>query len=246
MNTAQKWKYGLLGALLPAVAVILLLAVLVTAFNYVSKMGPAEIERKTQHYAQLAAYTPKNATVFFGDSITELCRIDDLYGEYSLQTGVPIVNRGISAETTASMLARLEESILAIQPRNLVMLMGVNDLNQGVSQEDITENIRQMIQLVKTNSPATNLVLQAIYPTDSARESLFERFQLRGRESATILALNEKLAEMARQENVHFIDVTNILADENGNLRKDYTYDGLHPNVSGYLAVRDSILEALK
>lgn len=38
---------------------------------------------------------------------------------------------------------------------------------------------------------------------------------------------------------------TALLSDENGNLRKDYTYDGLHPNVQGYLAVRDEIIKTL-
>lgn len=50
---------------------------------------------------------------------------------------------------------------------------------------------------------------------------------------------------MAAEENVRFLDVTALLADENGNLRNDYTYDGLHPNVSGYLAVRDAIVAEL-
>lgn len=246
IETAQKWKTALLGALVPTIIALLFLAVILVVYNYVAKMGPTEIERKTLHYAQLAPYAPENATVLLGDSITELCRSDDIYGEYSSATGVPVVNRGISGETSASMLARIEDSVIAINPRNLVMLMGVNDLNQGVSQEDITANIRNMIQQVKEASPATNIVLQAVYPTDSKRESFFERFQLQGRDSGTIKGLNDKLREMAEQEDVSFVDATDILADEEGNLRKDYTYDGLHLNVYGYLAVRDSIIEALK
>lgn len=246
IETVQKWKTVLLGALVPTIISLLFLAVILVVYNYVAKMGPAEIERKTLHYAQLAPYTPEHATVLLGDSITELCRSNDIYGEYSSRTGVPVVNRGISGETSASMLARIQDSVIAINPRNLVMLMGVNDLNQGVSQEDITANIRNMIQRVKEASPTTNIVLQAVYPTDIKRESFFERFQLQGRDSGTIKSLNDKLREMAEQEEVSFVDVTDILADEEGNLRKDYTYDGLHLNVYGYLAVRYSIIEALK
>lgn len=245
MDIAQKLKIGLLSAMLPTILAILLIVVIVVVYRFVSQMGPTEIERKAQQYAQLAEYAPQDATVFFGDSITELCRIDDIYGEYSKKAGVPVVNRGISAETTASMLERIEESVIAIQPRNLVMLMGVNDLNQGVSQEQITENIRQMIQLVKEKTPQTNIVLQAVYPIDPDRTSFYERMQLKGRDNAAIRALNEKLAVMAEEENVRFINVTEVLSDENGNLRKDYTFDGLHPNVSGYLAVRDFIIAEL-
>ena len=50
---------------------------------------------------------------------------------------------------------------------------------------------------------------------------------------------------MAEEENVRFLDFTEILSDENGNLREDYTFDGLHPNIAGYLAVRDKIVAEL-
>lgn len=245
MTRGQKWKYGLIGAALPTVIVIVLVSVAAVVVNFVSEMGPNDISRKTEHYAQLAEYAPENATVFFGDSITELCSVEDIYAEYSEKSGSPVINRGISAETTDHMLERVEESVIALKPRNVVMLMGVNDLSAGVSQEKITNNIRQMIQLIKEKSPETNIVLQAVYPTGGERESLYENYQLGGRDSATVKALNEKLAAMAAEEKVRFLDVTNILADENGNLRNDYTYDGLHPNVSGYLAVRDAIVSEL-
>lgn len=243
MNTGEKIKIGLLSALIPTVIAVLLIAVIIVAFNFISKMGPTEIERKTVHYAQLADCTPKGATVFFGDSITELCKLDSLYGEYSESTDTPVINRGISAETTDNMLKRIDESIISIQPKNLVMLMGVNDLNQGVSQEQITENIRQIIIAVKENSPHTNIVLQAVYPTNVERDSIYERFQLNGRDNETIRSLNEKLRIMAQEQNVTFLDVTNLLADENGNLRQDYTFDGLHPNMNGYFAVKEEIIK---
>lgn len=208
-------------------------------------MGNNQIQQKAENYAVLSNSAPQNSTVFFGDSITELCNIGDLYAQYTESTGVPVCNRGISAECTASMLERTESTIIPLQPRNLVMLMGVNDLNQGITQEEITENIRQIITLVKEKSPQTHIVLQAVYPTDSNRESLYERFQLNGRDSETIRSLNEKLAVMAQEEGVVFLDVTPILADENGNLKKEFTFDGLHPNSRGYLAIRDAIIAEL-
>lgn len=125
------------------------------------------------------------------------------------------------------------------------MLMGVNDLSADVPHEQITDNIRQMIKLIQEKSPETNIVLQAVYPTAGERESLYENFQLGGRDSATVKSLNEKISAMAAEEGVRFLDVTDLLADENGNLRTDYTFDGLHPNVSGYLAVRQSIIDCL-
>lgn len=245
MTTAQKWKYGILGAILPIVILIILLAAAGIVINFISKMGPNDIARKTEQYAQLAEVSPQNATVFFGDSITEYCSVEDIYAEYSQKSSSPIINRGISAETTDNMLKRVEDSVISLKPRNVVMLMGVNDLSAGVSQEQITQNIRNIIRLIKEKSPETNIVLQAVYPTGAKRDSLYENFQLNGRDSTTVAELNKKLAVMAEEENVRFLDLTEILSDENGNLREDFTFDGLHPNISGYLAVRDKITAEL-
>ena len=104
---------------------------------------------------------------------------------------------------------------------------------------------KKIIIAVKKKIPQTNIVLQAVYPTDVNRDSFYERFQLNGRDSETIRSLNQKLKTMADEQDVIFLDVTHLLADENGNLRKDYTFDGLHPNVNGYLAVRDEIIKTL-
>ena len=58
-------------------------------------------------------------------------------------------------------------------------------------------------------------------------------------------ALNELLVQVAEEQGVRYVDVTPILADADGFMRDDYTYDGVHPSASGFLAIRDSIIQAL-
>jgi lysophospholipase L1-like esterase len=44
------------------------------------------------------------------------------------------------------------------------------------------------------------------------------------------------------------VDVTGLMTDPEGNLRPEYTIDGLHPKVEGYLTIRErlegSVLES--
>ena len=94
MTVSEKLKIGILSALVPTVIAILLIAVIAAAVNFISEMGLGDIARKTEHYSQLAEYAPENATVFFGDSITELCSVEDIYAEYSKSSGSPVINRG--------------------------------------------------------------------------------------------------------------------------------------------------------
>jgi hypothetical protein len=64
----------------------------------------------------------QGAVVFLGDSITQGWR--NLPNEFP---GLKVANRGISGDTTRGMLIRLDEDVLALNPRAVVMLMGTND-----------------------------------------------------------------------------------------------------------------------
>ena len=213
----------------------------------VAIMGEDQRISKTNAYTALADIAPQQATIFFGDSITELCPIQEIYADYIEETGIAMLNRGISAETTETMLERIEENVLILKPRNLVMLMGVNDLAENTSYDEIVNNIQKMIQLTKQKSPQTNIILQAVYPINvSDRTSFYQQFQIGDRSNDEINELNEKLEQMAQEENITFLNVNHLLTDEKQELKAEYTADGLHPTIEGYLAVKDEIIQVLK
>lgn len=242
----KKHKTLWVGMICAFVPILITIFLILFVFNQVGKMGENEILHKTQNYEQLSQDSLKETTVFFGDSITELCPVEDLYATYTRKTGVPIINRGISAETTDSMLKRIEKTVLVMKPKNLVMLMGINDIAAKVDNQQIVNNIKQMITLTKQQSPKTHIILQAVYPINKTdRESLFDKFQLRDRDNQTIDELNEMLESLAKEEKITFLNVNSYLMDKNKELKKEYTFDGLHPNMQGYLAIRDAILEVL-
>lgn len=242
----KKHKTLWVGMICAFVPILITIFLILFVFNQVGKMGENEILHKTQNYEQLSQDSLKETTVFFGDSITELCPVEDLYAAYTRKTGVPIINRGISAETTDSMLKRIEKTVLVMKPKNLVMLMGINDIAAKVDNQQIVNNIKQMITLTKQQSPKTHIILQAVYPINKTdRESLFDKFQLRDRDNQTIDELNEMLESLAKEEKITFLNVNSYLMDKNKELKKEYTFDGLHPNMQGYLAIRDAILIVL-
>lgn len=242
----KKHKTLWVGMICAFVPILITIFLILFVFNQVGKMGENEILHKTQNYEQLSQDSLKETTVFFGDSITELCPVEDLYAAYTRKTGVPIINRGISAETTDSMLKRIEKTVLVMKPKNLVMLMGINDIAAKVDNQQIVNNIKQMITLTKQQSTKTHIILQAVYPINKTdRESLFDKFQLRDRDNQTIDELNEMLESLAKEEKITFLNVNSYLMDKNKELKKEYTFDGLHPNMQGYLAIRDAILEVL-
>lgn len=244
MNKKKTWIVGIVCMLIP---ILLITIVFIFVFQGVATMGENEIIHKTKNYEEISVTSMKETTVFFGDSITELCPVEDLYSIYTKQTGIPVINRGISAETTSTMLTRIDKTVLVMEPKNLVMLMGINDISQKVDNQQIVNNIHKMITLTKQKSPHTHIILQTVYPVNkSERESLYDQFQLKDRDNETINSLNKMLEELATKENITFVNVNSYLMNENGELKNEFTFDGLHPNMQGYLAIRDAIMQTLR
>src|ERR1700723_3557236 len=111
----------------------------------------------TDDFGQLSRYRDANAAlaapalgenrvVFFGDSITDLWKIDESF------PGKPYVNRGISGQTTPQMLVRFRQDVIDLHPKAVVILAGTNDVggNTGPMTPEMTEdNFRPMIVLAR-------------------------------------------------------------------------------------------------
>src|SRR5687768_12494229 len=89
-------------------------------------------------------------TVMMGDSITsEWFRLRPEFFE-----GKKYINKGISGQTTAEMVARFHADVIALHPKKVVILAGTNDIaqNQGpVPIATIFENIRTMAESARAN-----------------------------------------------------------------------------------------------
>jgi len=91
--------------------------------------------RQRNDWASLARYRDANATlgapapgetrvVFMGNSIT------DAWAKSfpAMFPGKPYVGRGISGQTTQQMLVRFRQDVIALQPKVVVILAGINDI----------------------------------------------------------------------------------------------------------------------
>lgn len=233
----------LISMLIPTIIFISLAYV---TFQAVMNMGSVQIETKVKNYDALTKQAPKQATVFFGDSITELYPLEDFYSDYVVETKTPVLNRGISSEKTAGMLARLEKEIIPLHAKHLIMLMGINDIFDGIKPEEIANHIEEIIVMMKEKSPETQLILQAIYPiNEQDRDSFYEKMMMKGNGNESVKETNKLLEALAKKHDITFININPLLSDENGNLKHAYAYDGLHPNTSGYRIISEKLKDLL-
>lgn len=121
------------------------------------------------------------------------------------------------------------DALVASQPDNVYILMGANAM---VSTKDdlIIEYYTEMLRQIRANLlPEVGIYVQAITPVrpDNASGFTMER----------IHELNNRLAKLAYEEGVYFLDLNEPLAGDDGFLREEFAgSDGLHLSPSGYAA----------
>ena len=191
---------------------------------------------KIENYTHLNKnYCLKNQVVLIGDSITDFYNHYELFSPFTQQTGMKIYNRGISGDTSNRLLERLYDNAMIIEPSKLVCLIGTNNLAFGADCEYITGKIKSIILKSKKHCPECKIAIQSVYPVIDHRQ----------RQGKDIKKLNTFIRSLCEQENVTYIDLFDSLCDSNGQLDKEYTYDGLHLNVRGYEVTTKAITEFL-
>lgn len=180
-----------------------------------------------QREAQIAAErSPDKLTILAGDSISLWFPSELLPSDRSW------LNQGISGETSAGLLKRLD-LFQQTQPTTIFVMIGINDLLRGVSDQTLLANQQQIIQTLHQTHPKSQIVVQSILP--HAAESDWEgRDRLLAIPNSRIQQLNRQLEIQARQSGVYFLDLYPLFATPAGDLRPELTTDGLHLSYQGY------------
>ncbi|KAM3111351.1 SGNH/GDSL hydrolase family protein [Phormidesmis sp. 146-20] len=176
---------------------------------------------------------PDRLTVLVGDSLSlwfppELLPSDRTW-----------LNQGISGETSAGLLKRLN-LFEKTEPQAIFLMIGINDLVKGISDQDLLENYQKIVQDLKEAHPKSRIIVQSILPhanksTNEKRDRLLDISNKR------IHDLNQKIAAITQSANVSYLDLQPLFVDNEGYLRSELTTDGLHLSSQGYLVWRSAI-----
>lgn len=142
------------------------------------------------------------------------------------------LNQGISGDTTRGILQRLD-SLQATRPTSIYLMAGVNDLKNGASDAEVLNNLQQIMRQLRRQHPQAKVYVQSILPAAIASPP--------GR----IRSINQRLSQLARAEQVGFIDLYPQFAGPNDQLLASLTTDGIHLSPQGY-SLWQSVLRNLE
>jgi len=208
----------------------------------------ARDEKTLQDWPNLGRYRDENTklpapavkekrVVFMGDSITDAWGRS--HGKFF--PGEPYVNRGISGQTTPQMVLRFRADVINLHPKAVVILAGTNDIAGNTGPETLEEiegNLTTMVELAKAYK--IKVVLSSVMPVCD-----YIRPQTARRPPEKILALNGWMQDYAKAHKLVYLDYYSALIDDQKMLKKDLTYDGLHPNDAGYEVISPLASEAI-
>lgn len=178
--------------------------------------------------------------VFFGDSITEGYNVKEFFDEYH------VVNSGISGDKTKDLLDRIEPDLYDYNPSKVIILIGTNDIRDNISDEEIIDNIKNIINGIRKNRKNAEICIQSIYPINRDVDTDYWKDVNNEYYNKHIIKLNKLIKNLCKEENITYIDVYSKLIDDKGNLKSSYTKEGLHLNDLGYYKVTNVLKEYLK
>ncbi|NEO32290.1 MAG: lysophospholipase [Symploca sp. SIO3C6] len=182
----------------------------------------------------VASQNPENLTILLGDSLSLW------FPSQILPSELNFLNQGISGETSAGLLRRLE-LLDQTQPSAIFVMVGINDLIRGVKSETILANQRLIIRYLRRVHPQATIILQSILPHSEASVTWEGRERLLSIPNSRIRKINQRSQKIAQTEGAIYLDLYPLFADANGALLTELTTDGLHLSPEGYLIWRNAI-----
>ena len=182
----------------------------------------------------VAAKRPQRLTVLAGDSLS-LWFPTELLPETRNW-----LNQGISGETSSGLLKRLS-LFDKTQPSRIFVMIGINDLIRGVSDSEILDNHQKIMAYLRKTHPKAQIVFQSILPHGGEEITWEGREKLLAIPNSRIRQLNEQLQTLASKEGIKYLDLQPLFANNQGNIRSEFSTDGLHLSQQGYLVWRSAL-----
>jgi lysophospholipase L1-like esterase len=170
------------------------------------------------------AYPSGTNVIAFGDSLTQGYGMapGDTYPAYLAELiGRPVLNKGVSGETTGDALRRLEADVLSQDPRIVLVCLGGNDMLRRLSPDEQFANLRTIVERIQEQGALVVLI---------------------GTEGFTLLTnvdYGARYEQLAKETGAVYVSdfLDGVFGDPS------LMFDQIHPNAAGYRKVAQRIAD---
>ena len=177
------------------------------------------------------------AIVMTGSSLCEHFPIDEILED----TGddYVIYNRGYGGYTMTQLMDVLD-MVTDLIPSALFINIGTNDidrLDDDYTYEDMMDNYRTIIETIWESAPNCVIYMMAYYPCTNYEST-------GGTITRTLEQINEAneyVEALAAELGCNYIDVSDVLKDDDGYLKEEYAADSIHLTDEAYYAIYEEL-----
>ncbi len=205
--------------------ILIIILSLLIILSFINNIYLRKIIKIMQVNLQLQETKKRDKIIFLGDSIVEGYDLQKYYSDKN------IINQGVSGDTTQKVLDRLQKSVFDYNTKKVILLIGTNDIQQQI---DPSDNIELIIHKIKNYDKKIEIAIESIYPVNQSNNSKINKNQVSNRTNEKIKEINKKIESICKKNNVKYINIYNQLTDKDGNLKLEYTKEGLHITEQGY------------
>lgn len=177
-----------------------------------------------QEFKKKDQQTPpqKDAILLIGSSsFTKWQDVSDYF------PGKTIINRGFGGSRLIDLNYFSEDLLSPYQPKQIIVYCGENDFadDKNLKADVVVERFKTFYQKIRAKFPNIEVDYISIKYSPS-REHLWPQMK----------EANKKIKKfMKKEKNAEFIDITKVMNDSKGNIRKDiFVEDMLHMTPEGY------------
>ena len=182
---------------------------------------------------EIAALGGKVDLVMVGDSITH--GWDNSEALKKLREHRSVLTLGYNGDTIGNVIWRVMNGELdGYRAKAIALMIGTNDL-PFKDADDVAELMKCLVALIRDAQPQAKLIIQAVLPRNAT-----------GKESPAlwpdkIKRHNVRLREIAAECGAEYLDFTERFTGPDGLVRREFFWDGLHPNPRGQAAWADEL-----
>lgn len=184
--------------------------------------GDAGVLRAAEYEFSAVDESYFDDAMFIGDSrtvglrdYTDLAEHSDFFCETSL-TIYKVMEEDFKGKGT------IEDALASKDYGKIYMMVGINELGRGTT-EDFMAEYTKVVQTLHQLEPEAKIFIQGVMRVTGDKNSSDAIYN-----NSNINARNNAIATLADNQNIFYIDVNEVVCDEEGNLNIEYTFDQIH------------------
>lgn len=151
--------------------------------------------------------------VFLGDSLINRGDWKNLFKQKH------IINLGVDGDSTQGVLKRVD-SVLQIEPKVVILMIGINDLCISTPIDDIFDNYKKIIKKLK--KPSIKIIVNGVFITQMP--SVNKKVHI----------FNNYLEKYCKDKDLIFLNLNKAFENDKKLLKEELTTDGLHLGQKAY------------